>query len=276
MKTENIMAEAWAKTDEAAVMGAAAGAAQGLIVGSLGGATGGMIGMAAGAANGANNEEMQANLMKKKMDMAEFMESDAGKWVGGLAGAATGAATGAALGSIIPGIGTIVGSVVGGVVGAVAGATAGPTVEEVEREQTGGLTYDEFNSFAALAAERGVSMAEGSSKEEFKDLYLEMGYDEATFDSVWASMQNMGTSFDELANSAMAVKAAEEARVDAIASTVAQSSELVQSSEHAAVAEEAGAQAFTDYNDRVAEAASGYSEDLDDKNLDSAEAEAAL
>jgi hypothetical protein len=74
------------------------------------------------------------------------------------------------------------------------------------------LTYDEFNSFAALAAERGLSMSAETSKEDFAELYKEQfgqeSYDE-NFENVWNSMQNMGTSFDELANSAMAVSAAE-------------------------------------------------------------------
>ena len=54
-----------------------------------------------------------------------------------------------------------------------------------------------------------------------------MGYDEANFDTVWAQMQKMGSEFDELANSAMAVREAELARVDATAANVALTSDVV-------------------------------------------------
>jgi hypothetical protein len=139
------------------------------------------------------------------MDNAEFNNSTGGKVVNSIGGALGGAAMGAAIGTaILPGIGTAIGGLIGTVGGVIAGLNP-KSVEDVEREQTGGLTYDEFNSFGALAAERGLSMAAGSSKEEFKEVYLEMGYDESDFDAVWANMQNMGTAFDDLANSAFAV-----------------------------------------------------------------------
>jgi cellulase/cellobiase CelA1 len=92
-------------------------------------------------------------------------------------------------------------------------------------------------------------------------------------------MNAMGSSFDELANSAMAVREAELARVDAIAANVAQTSEIVTGSKNfGAVAEDIGGQAFEDYDDRVAEKANQYIESMDvaDKNLDSGEAAEAI
>jgi hypothetical protein len=88
------------------------------------------------------------------------------------------------------------------VIGGAIGASLAPTVEDIEKEQTGGLSYDDYQNFGALAAERGLSMAAGSSKGEFQALYEELGYDMSVFDSVWEKMQEMGTAFDELANSA--------------------------------------------------------------------------
>jgi hypothetical protein len=94
-----------------------------------------------------------------------------------------------------------------------------------------------------------------------------------------SSIDNLGTSFDELANSAYAAKQAELARVDAIAANVAQTSSIVSgSTDFGAVAEEMGARSFENYDDRVAERAEAYVEDLDvaDKNLDSGEAAQAI
>jgi hypothetical protein len=68
------------------------------------------------------------------------------------------------------------------------------------------------------------------------------------------SVNNLGTAFDELANDAYAAKEAERARVDATAASVAQTSSIVTGSkDFAGVAEEMGAQAFDNYDDKVAE-----------------------
>ena len=217
-----------------------------------------------------SQQEQQAiDAQSKRMDNAEFFETAGGKWAGAASGATLGAVIGTA---ILPGIGSAVGAAIGGV----AGAFARESVEDVEKSQTGGLTYDELNAFGAVAAERGLSMAGGTSKEDFKELYLEMGYNESDFENVWSKMETMGEAFDELANSAMAVKSAEQARVEAIASNVAQTSDIVQSSKYGGVAEEINAQAFENYDDKVSTKAAEYTEDLDDKNLDSKEAEEAL
>jgi hypothetical protein len=85
-------------------------------------------------------------------------------------------------------LGGPLGAAIGGAIGAGIGAAATQSTEDVEREQTGGLTFKELNDFGAEAAERGLSMAAGTSKGEFRELYLEMGYDEAKFNSVWESM----------------------------------------------------------------------------------------
>ena len=142
---------------------------------------------------------------------------------------------------------------------------------EVERRQTGGLTYDEFNDFAAASAKKGLSLTGGSLYDEFKTLYLDMGYDAADFDSVWKSMQKLGTSFDELSNSAMTGALAEQVRTDAIISSVVQTSEAVQNSkEFGKTATDMVSQSFGDYKDRVKERADEYLEDMDvdDKYLD--------
>jgi phage tail tape-measure protein len=97
---------------------------------------------------------------------ADFVDTGWGKaaMIGGglLVGAGTGAALGATIGSIVPVVGTAVGAAIGTIVGSIAGIFAAPDVESVEKKQTGGLTYDEMTSFAALAAERGYTTADGS------------------------------------------------------------------------------------------------------------------
>lgn len=220
------------------------------------------------------------------MKYAEFMDTGWGKTaaIGGslLAGAGTGVAIGATVGSLAGPIGAAIGAAIGGLAGTISGIVQVATAkspEEIEREQTGGLTYKEFDKFGALAADRGLSLSAGSSKEEFQQVYAELGYSEEDFNSVWDSMNAMGSSFDELANAAMAVREAELARVDAIAANVAQTSDIVTNSkEFGAVAEDIGGQAFENYDDIVAEKASQYIEDMDvaDKNLDSGEAAEAI
>jgi phage tail tape-measure protein len=69
-----------------------------------------------------------------------------------LAGAATGAAIGAFFGPVGAAIGAGIGTLVASV-----GLIAGPSEEEVEEEQTGGLSHDEFNKLAAEMQARGVS-----------------------------------------------------------------------------------------------------------------------
>ena len=197
------------------------------------------------------DSESLASWEQTRMDNAEFFETDGGKWAGAASGLVAGAGLGATIGTMIPipVIGTIAGAIVGGVAGGIAGAFGRESVEDVERDQTGGLTYDEFTAFSAKAVEQGLSMSAGDSKEDFKEVYLDMGYDPENFESVWESMDNMGSAFDELANSAYAVEEAERARVEAVASTVAQSSAEISNSEHVDVAEAMGAQAFKDYSD---------------------------
>lgn len=74
-------------------------------------------------------------------------------------------------------------------------------------------------------------MAAGDSKEEFKQAYLDMGYDESDFEAVWANMQTMGEGFDALANSAFAVAEAERARAEVTAQSIAQNNKIISESE---------------------------------------------
>jgi hypothetical protein len=47
-------------------------------------------------------------------------------------------------------------------------------------------------------------------KAKFEALFEELNFEGVNFEDVFSSMQNLGTSFDELANSAYAVVLAEE------------------------------------------------------------------
>lgn len=165
-----------------------------------------------------------------KKDYADFADTGWGKaaLIGGglLAGAGAGAGIGAAIGTAIaPGIGTAIGGVVGTIAGVIGGVVAAPDPEDVEREQTGGLTYDEMNKFASLAAERGLSNADGSlDKEAAQGLLDELGYSVESIDTFMGQIDKLGSSFDDLANSAMQVTLQERAKVDATAASVAASS----------------------------------------------------
>ena len=214
-----------------------------------------------------------------KKDYADFADTGWGKaaLIGGglLAGAGAGAGIGAAIGTAIaPGIGTAIGGAIGTIAGVIGGVVAAPDPEDVEREQTGGLTYDEMNKFASLAAERGLSNADGSlDKEAAQGLLDELGYSVESIDTFMGQIDKLGSSFDDLANQAMQVTLQERAKVDATAASVAASSaEVQQSEDYAGVAEEMGAQAFDDYGDRVAKGAETKLGALDDKNMDSDEA----
>ena len=151
-----------------------------------------------------------------------------------------------------------------------------PTVEEVEREQTGGLNYEQFNEFAALAAERGYSVSDQKMGiDETRELLGEMGIAESelsmSLTDFTQQVNKLGSDFDELANSARSVTLAEQARADSIAATIAQSSEKVQASEFGAVAEEIASQTFENYSVRVNEKTEEYLEKIDTGDLESGE-----
>lgn len=151
-----------------------------------------------------------------------------------------------------------------------------PTVEEVEREQTGGLSYEQFNEFAALAAEKGYSVSDQKMGiDKARELLGEMGIAESelsmSITDFTLQVNRLGSDFDELANSARSVILAEQARADSIAATIAQSSEKVQASEFGAVAEEIASQTFENYGDRVNKKTEEYLEKIDTGDLESGE-----
>ena len=89
-----------------------------------------------------------------------------------------------------------------------------PTVEEVEREQTGGLSYEQFNEFAALAAEKGYSVSDQKMGiDKARELLGEMGIAESelsmSITDFTLQVNRLGSDFDELANSARSVILAE-------------------------------------------------------------------
>lgn len=105
--------------------------------------------------------------------------------------------------------------------------------EQAQRAQTGGLTGKEYSDFAALAAERGLSVSGESSEEEFKELYDSLGYAPENFDEVYAKMQKLGDGFDELANQALSTKNAEEAMQKSMFETIATNDEKLSGNRYA-------------------------------------------
>lgn len=105
--------------------------------------------------------------------------------------------------------------------------------EQAQRIQTGGLTEKQYSDFVALAAERGLSVSGGSSKEEFKELYDSLGYASENFDVVYAKIQKLGDGFNELANQALSTKNAEEAMQKSMLETIATNDEKLSGNRYA-------------------------------------------
>ena len=226
--------------------------------------------IAQGAYQGATSDEYQAELMKKRMDMVEFNNTGAGKFLNILGGTAAGAGAGAAIGSLGGPIGTAIGAAIGGTVGLIGSTIAAlnpKTEEDIEREQTGGLTYKEFDQFAAMVTERGIQ----DNKEAQAELLRELGYSEDVINSFLENIENMGASFEELANSAYAASIAEEAKINSIVRTAAASEEGVAGSAYADAAMDLVTQANMDYEDKVDDAADKY--EYKDKKRDQDENE---
>lgn len=127
--------------------------------------------------------------------------------------------------------------------------------EQAQRIQTGGLTEKEYSDFAALAAERGLSLSGGSSEEEFRELYNSLGYASENFDKVYAKMQKLGDGFDELANQALSTKNAEEAMQKSMLETVAANDEELSASKYSQQAIDS-INAQTDINEEIENAKS--------------------
>ena len=127
--------------------------------------------------------------------------------------------------------------------------------EQAQRIQTGGLTEKQYSDFAALAAERGLSVSGESSKEEFKELYDSLGYAPENFDAVYAKMQKLGDGFDELANQALSTKNAEEAMQKSMLETIATNDEELSGNRYAQQAIDS-INAQTDINEEIENARS--------------------
>ena len=111
-------------------------------------------------------------------DASGWIVGGAGVAGGAVLGAKAGAAIGTALGTVAPGVGNAIGAVagtlIGGAIGGLAGFTLGHiapdaidalngTIQDAEKEATGGLTQDEFMAFAAKAQEKGVTWTSGAT-----------------------------------------------------------------------------------------------------------------
>lgn len=183
----------------------------------------------------------------------------------GIAG--TAAAFGATIGSVVPVIGTLIGAGLGLVAGTLAGAVIGSfeslaTAEEVEREQLG-ITAEDFNKFAAIAAEKNLSLTGGSNYSEFKELFDTSGF-QGDFEKVWNSMQKLGSGFDELANSAYATKQANDAILSNVITNISSQSDTLSNSENKFVAEEIAKKTYEDYSERVAQRSEEIEKEMKD------------
>jgi hypothetical protein len=76
-------------------------------------------------------------------------------------------------------------------------------------------------AFAAKAQESGITYSGGATEEELKELYLQMGYDASMWSDVYEKIHQMGTEFDELANSALELRAAQDAYMTSLVSSLA-------------------------------------------------------
>jgi len=124
------------------------------------------------------------------------------------------------------------------IVGATAGAslagraidTTGSSEEKLEKRVTGGLTEYQFNQLAAASAEKGVSW---NNKEGMREIFGSLGFSAENFESVYSHILELGSSFDELANSALAASVAQEAYVDSFAANIIENNEELKESEYA-------------------------------------------
>jgi hypothetical protein len=82
------------------------------------------------------------------------------------------------------------------------------------KKVTGGLTYEQYISFVGELAENKVDLKDS---EKVEAIFSKKFGDELDFSGIYNKLQNLGTRFDEIANSALSVKTAEQARVQTIA-----------------------------------------------------------
>ena len=150
-------------------------------------------------------------------------------------GAALGAKIGTSIGTAIsPGVGTAIGAVGGVIIGALAGGLGGKLIhkgvdllngneESITEQITGGMTRDEYVSFAAAAADKGVTFTGGSEEEDFHSIYSQMGFDESEWKKVWSKMRQLGPEFDELGLSTAALEESQRVYIRTLLDSVVQS-----------------------------------------------------
>ena len=107
------------------------------------------------------------------------------------------------------------------------------TEEDIEKRQTGGLTYEEYNKLASAAAELELSatsmtLSGDNLTKAFERAGLDANLKTKEFEN---TLLSMGTTFDELAIQAQMAKETEKARLQATIDSVAATSKLVTNSE---------------------------------------------
>ena len=123
--------------------------------------------------------------------------------------------------------------------------------ENLTSEFIGGMTYEAFRGLAEQLLTEGLTLDE-SGRERAIELYKEQGFNSMeSFEEIWTSLQSMSQVFDEVADSAMKVRLAEQARIRTVAEANALMSKQVSESDNGNVATEAAAQAYENYNEMV-------------------------
>lgn len=192
-------------------------------------------------------ENSQSKSMQNRFDYEQYRTSSKGKQsmmeVGGAAVGIGGAVLGGMWGggklggtigtAIGPGWGTIIGAAVGVLVGALVGlgiSFIGKSEEALEKEATGGLTQEEFSTFAARAAEKGISYKDEAG---LREVYEELGFASYKWDKVYSKIEGMGDKFDKLSNQALETAAALEIYGATFFDNIIQSDETLSKSEYA-------------------------------------------
>ena len=184
---------------------------------------------------------------------AEMLNSSAGAWGAGLAMAGS-IGAGALIGTLFGGpLGALIGAGIGGL-GSAAGFITTST-EKAERKQTGGLSLDEYERFAATAAEKGLNVSNGTLDENaINEIFNEMKVSNSAeeMEKFRRNLAKMGSDFDELAIQTLALKEAERARLEVTIDSILAGSDLVTNTER-----------FSEYvKDAIADQNEGYSEEV--------------
>ena len=106
----------------------------------------------------------------------------------------------------------------------------GGYAETLQREQTGGLTQEEYTDLAAAFTEAGITFSDGLTdfeKEQAQQIYNNFGYDLAIFDQVIAAAEEVGASFDELGAETMGLVIQQEAAIDSFVSNAVSSNKKI-------------------------------------------------